>query len=163
MTQTDYFKGCKTLDEARKTYYRLAMKFHPDKGGDEERFKELANQFHSFKPSQVKYEKEFNDWSSKAYSDIVMALMEIPDIIIEICGSWIWISGDTRTRKGLIKSAPTNDFYQRGFSAQKVMWHFSPIGYKKRSAEELDMEAIRNIYGSDEFRSRPQKAIRKRV
>src|SRR5690554_2696433 len=159
MTQTDYFKDCTSLDEARKTYYRLAMKFHPDRGGDEELFKELANQFHSFRPSQFKYEKEFNDWSSKAYADIIVALMEIPDITIEICGSWIWISGDTRTRKDLIKSAPTNDYYQRGFSAQKVMWYFSPRGYKKRAAEELDMEAIRNIYGSAELRSRSQKAI----
>lgn len=48
MTQTDYFKDCNSLDEARKTYYRLAMKFHPDKGGDVELFKEPANQFHSF-------------------------------------------------------------------------------------------------------------------
>lgn len=163
MTQTDYFKDCRTLDEARKTYYRLAMKFHPDKGGDEELFKELANQFHSFKPSQLKYEKEFNDWSSKAYADIIVALMEIPDITIEICGSWIWISGDTRTRKNLIKLAPTNDYYQRGFSAQKAMWYFSPRGYKKRSAEELDMETIRNIYGSDAFRSRQQRVIREGV
>ncbi len=63
MTRTDYFKDCTSLDEARKTYYRLAMKLHPDKGGDEELFKDLANQFHSFRPSQFKYQNEFNDFS----------------------------------------------------------------------------------------------------
>lgn len=50
MTRTDYFSDCASLDEARKTYYRLAMKLHPNKGGDEELFKELANQFHSYRP-----------------------------------------------------------------------------------------------------------------
>ncbi|MEX2336158.1 MAG: hypothetical protein WD555_02670 [Fulvivirga sp.] len=160
MRQTNYFKDCTSLDEARKVYYRLAMKLHPDKGGDEELFKDLANQFHAFKPSQFKYKDEFNDWSSMAFSGIIEALMEIPDLTIEICGSWIWISGKTREHKDRIKSIQTNSHYKRGFSAQKKMWYFSPTGYFKRSAEEFDMESIRNIYGSEELRSRSQKAIR---
>jgi len=163
MTKTDYFKDCNSLDEARKTYYRLAMKFHPDKGGDEELFKELANQFHSFKPREFKYENEINDWSSKAYSGIIIALMKIPDITIEICGSWIWISGDTMNRKEQIKSIQPDEFYKRGFSAQKKMWYFSPRGYKKRSADDFDMESIRNIYGSDAIRSPSQKKIKEGV
>ena len=87
MEKANYFNGCTTLDEARKIYYRLAMKFHPDRGGDEQLFKALANQFHAFRPSEVKYEKEFNNWSSKAYADIICALLKIPDIVVEICGS----------------------------------------------------------------------------
>ncbi|SEJ16640.1 hypothetical protein SAMN05192553_102723 [Cyclobacterium xiamenense] len=160
MTKTDYFRDCTSLDEARKTYYRLAMKLHPDKGGDEEQFKELANQFHAFKPSEFKYENEFSDWNSKAYSGIIEALMEIPGIVIEICGSWIWISGETKNRKDQIKSIRAGEHYQRGFSAKKSMWYFSPKGYKKRSSDELDMDSIRNIYGSEELRGNSQKAIR---
>lgn len=157
---TDYFAECTSLDEARKTYYRLAMKLHPDRGGDEEQFKELANQFHSFRPRETKYASEINDWSSEAYSDIIAALMEIPGIIIEICGSWIWISGDTLANKDRIKSVPTNDHYKRGFSANKKAWYFSPTSYSKRSGEEFDMESIRNIYGSEAIFSRTQKAIK---
>ncbi|EPR69043.1 hypothetical protein [Cyclobacterium qasimii] len=160
MTKTDYFKNCTSLDEARKTYYRLAMKLHPDKGGDEELFKELVNQFHAFKPSEFKYENEFNDWNSKAYSGIIEALIEIPDIVVEICGSWVWISGDTLKNKERIKGIQTNDYYKRGFSAQKKMWYFSPTGYSKRSSVEFDMEAIRNIYGSEAINSRTKKAIK---
>jgi curved DNA-binding protein CbpA len=162
MTKTDYFMGCTSLDEARKMYYRLAMKFHPDKGGDEELFKDLVNQFHSFKPSQFKYEKEFDDWSSQAFSAIIEALMEIPDLTIEICGSWIWISGKTREYKDRIKSIKTNVHYKRGFSAKKKLWYFSPEGYRKKSADELDMESIRNIYGTEELHSPSQKAVKDR-
>ncbi|SMG28831.1 hypothetical protein SAMN05661096_01750 [Marivirga sericea] len=163
MTQTDYFKDCNSLDEARKTYYRLAMNFHPDKGGDEELLKELANQFHSFRPKEFKYENEINDWSSQTYSGIIIALMEIPDITIEICGSWIWISGDTLNRKEQIKPIQPDDFYKRGFSAQKKMWYFSPRGYKKRSADDFDIESIRNIYGSEAIRSPSHKKIKEGV
>lgn len=149
MKKTDYFTDCKTLDEARKAYYMLAMQLHPDKGGDEEEFKELANQFHSFRPGKTKYENEINDWSSEAYAHIISQLINIPEINIEICGSWIWISGNTKPFKEQIKSIETNEFYKRGYSAQKQLWYFSPKGYKKKSKDDLDMETIRDIYGSD--------------
>jgi curved DNA-binding protein CbpA len=148
----NYFKDCKTLDEARKTYHKLAMQLHPDKGGDEEEFKELANQFHSFHPDSKKYENEINDWSSKAYAHVISQLIIIPEIVIEICGSWIWISGNTKAYKEKIKSIETDEFYKRGFSAQKQMWYFSPKGYRKKSKDDFDMQTIRDIYGSETIR-----------
>jgi hypothetical protein len=83
-----------------------------------------------------------------------------PNITIEICGSWIWVSGDTLNRKEHIKSIEPDDFYKRGFSAQKKMWYFSPRGYKKRSADDFDKESIKNIYGSEAIRSPSQKKIK---
>lgn len=117
----NYFKDCQTLDEARKTYYKLAMQLHPDKGGNEEDFKELANQFEAFRPGKVKYENEVNDWNSAIYANIISQLINIPEILIEICGSWIWISGNTKPYKDQIKSIETDEFYKRGFSRSKGM------------------------------------------
>ena len=41
-----YFKNCKTAEELKKEYRKLAMKLHPDiVGGDGEAFKEMQNEF----------------------------------------------------------------------------------------------------------------------
>lgn len=34
-----------TQDEIKKAYRRLALKYHPDKGGSEAKFKEIANAY----------------------------------------------------------------------------------------------------------------------
>jgi len=37
----------KTKKELKKQYYKLSLKFHPDKGGIEEKFKEISNAYHN--------------------------------------------------------------------------------------------------------------------
>jgi curved DNA-binding protein CbpA len=32
--RTKYFTGCSSLDEVKRLYKELAMKYHPDRGGD---------------------------------------------------------------------------------------------------------------------------------
>jgi len=46
------------------------------------------------------------------------------DITIEICGSWIWLSGDTRKYRKQFKE--TGFFY----TYKKKMWYWRPSDYK---------------------------------
>jgi hypothetical protein len=144
----NYFKDCKTLDQAKKHYWTLAKEHHPDKGGDEEIFKAVLNQFHEFRPAEEKYSTEYEDWNSHAYADIISQLFNIEDIHIEICGSWIWISGKTKLRKDQIKSINLTEDFKLGFSYKKMMWHISPKGYRKKSKREVSIDKIRKLYGS---------------
>lgn len=144
----NYFQDCQTLDQAKKHYWGLAKIHHPDKGGNEETFKEILNQFHAFRPHEEKYSTEFEDWNSYAYSDIISQLFKIQGINIEICGSWIWISGKTKERKEEIKSINLTDSFKLGFSGKKKMWHISPKGYRKKTRREVSIDEIRDLYGS---------------
>jgi len=144
----EYFKNCSTLDEAKKLYYKLAIQLHPDKGGKKEDFQKMLNQFHAFKPSSQKFNTEFEQWDSKKYADIVEQLIKIKGIDIIICGSWIWLEGDTKPVKEQIKSINLNEYMKRGFSRSKGQWYFSPIGYKKRSGKVLSYERIKDLYGA---------------
>lgn len=149
----NYFKNCNTLDEAKKLYWDLAKQLHPDKGGDEEAFKVLGNEFEAFKPNKQKYSTECDDWSSAEYAEIVEALLKISDIEVEICGSWIWLSGETKSHKDEIKAIDTGDSYKRGWHSKKSMWYFSPKSYRKFSKKESSMDEIRGMYGSDKIKS----------
>lgn len=46
-----YFTNCRTLDELKKEYRRLAMLNHPDRGGDEETMKAINNEYDAVFPA----------------------------------------------------------------------------------------------------------------
>lgn len=65
-------------------------------------------------------------------------------ITIEICGSWIWISGNTYQYR--------KQFKEIGFhwASKKKQWYWHSEDYIKKSHKTLSMEDIRNYYGSTE-------------
>jgi len=67
--------------------------------------------------------------------------------MIEVCGSWIWLAGDTKPVKEQIKAIDTGDSMKRGFSPKKQKWYFSPAGYRKRGKGEMSFDEIKDKYG----------------
>ncbi len=55
-----FFKDCRTLQEVKQQYKKLAMQYHPDRGGDEETMKQInqaydsiiSNPFFNFIPNK---------------------------------------------------------------------------------------------------------------
>lgn len=47
--KTDYFQNCKNIDQAKKKFRELALKFHPDCGGSINDFLDLKKQYDNFK------------------------------------------------------------------------------------------------------------------
>lgn len=157
----NYFKNCQTLDEAKKLFWDLAKKHHPDKGGDTATFQEILNQFERFRPASEneKFTGEFEQWRATEYAHILDKLIKIPAVTVEICGSWIWISGPTKQYKDLIKAIDPGETFRRGFSRPKGMWYFSPKGYRKKSRRELDIDEIRDLYGSQRVQKDERDSI----
>lgn len=114
-----YFKNVNTLEELRKQYKELLKKFHPDNAngsteGTQEinaeydaLFKVLKNR-HENQTSTSDKETDFNKayWNyeeDKALREILQKVVHLANITIEICGSWIWISGNTYQHKAELK------------------------------------------------------------
>ena len=156
-----YFIECKTLDEAKALYKKLVFKLHPDRNTEDttKQFQELQNQFENFNASSEKYKGESDAWNAKEYADLINQLMQIPNIEIEVCGSWIWLHGDTKPVKEQIKAVETGDTMKRTWVKKKLKWAFRPANYRKLGSKELSFEEIQAKYGSERKRSKGKKAL----
>lgn len=59
-----------TKEEIKKAYLRLAHIHHPDKGGSEEKFKEITNAYNQIKSGvqMVRYRIIFTPYATSSYS-----------------------------------------------------------------------------------------------
>lgn len=142
-----------SIDELKKQYYRLAKIHHPDTGGSNESFREMNDEYELLqniilKNGNFSDAEQVNEQNiSEIYRDIIDSIITIPGIIIELIGSWIWISGNTYPVKDQIKSAGFK------FHSKKSMWFWYPGEYRKHNNTEMDIEDIRQRYGSKEIKS----------
>ena len=72
----------------------------------------------------------------------IETLEEVEGISLEVCGSWLWVDGDTKPVKDLIKSVGGR------WAVKKKKWYVRPEGAKWFHRKEQDMERIREGYGS---------------
>lgn len=156
-----YFKDCKTAEDVKKTFHKLAMKLHPDNGGSAAEFvamkAEFEKAFETLKNKHVNaegkaYEKETTETAGE-FADIIEKLIHVPGINIEICGSWLWVSGNTRDCKDLLK-----EMHFR-WSKNKSSWYFHFEPYVKRNNKKYSLDDIRNMFGSESFATHPNLAL----
>lgn len=106
-----YFAHINTLDELKKEYRRLVMLHHPDRGGDTATMQAINAEY------AERHEALKNAWNNTHDADhqctetpeefrhIVEALLNLGGLDIELCGSWLWISGNTLEHKDALKAA----------------------------------------------------------
>lgn len=175
-TKTRYFANCDTLTELKKEYYKLAKQFHPDVSGSDttEIFKQINNEYDlifSLLKSRVDYTKDYSsdnnsdnnnnsdsdtnqqtNYTYKAetqdiFKDIISKIIHLP-ITFEICGYWLWLSGNTLQYKEIIKAAGFT--WSRG----KRMWYWKPFPNTRRYGKNTPMDKIRAKYGSRKIDSK---------
>ena len=158
-----WFKNPETLEDLKKQYHRLAMKHHPDVGGTEQAMKEINAEyeelFSGLKDTHKNAEGEFyqsrttTTETAAEFMDIIEKLIHMDSIEIEVCGSWVWVTGDTRPHKDELKALAFR------WSSNKSAWYFHRDGYKKRSKKSLTLDEIRGYYGSEKIQKRQGTTI----
>lgn len=150
---TNYFEGIQTLTELKTQYKKLAMMFHPDRGGDVEQMKALNNEYdrlfeilkHGYnEQAKAQGTHETNEMPEQ-YRDIILNIMDLEGIEIELVGSWIWISGNTKDHRDILKANGCL------WAPKKLMWYWRPEEYKTYSKKTKGMDEIRSKYGSEKI------------
>ncbi|MCP5115282.1 MAG: J domain-containing protein, partial [bacterium] len=84
------------------------------------------------------------------------ALASIIDLVgldIEICGAWVWVTGETFAHKDTLKAVCFK------FAGKKKAWYFRPENWKSKSRGDTTLDDIRDLYGS----ARPPRPERGRL
>jgi len=143
------FKGVTGLNEAKKIYKRLAKKLHPDVGGSEEEFK-LLNAIYT---DLVEHKLYFSNESKFdiELEKIISKILHFENITIEVVGSWIWLSGETKAIKESLKDL--------GFkwASKKMQWYYGEM--KGKSHHEKSMDEIKSKYGCETLKSEGKRKI----
>lgn len=135
------------FDQCKTAYRKACSKYHPDRNPGGLEMMKAINAAWDYLQT-LDWNRPVNNAESQDanYGDALMAfinaVVNLPGIVIEVCGSWVWLSGDTKPHKDAIKEAGGK------WASKKMQWYFRPEGYRRMGRGEWSMDQIRYTYGS---------------
>ena len=178
-----YFEECFTVTNIKSAYRKWAFKLHPDKGGIENEFKEMLNQYHmrlssldgqnqSWKSNGKQYSKAY-EYCYKAEKEILDMFHKIINIAsnaklevsVEIIGTYIWIKGNTYPIKDILMDNKFKYYrYKKESSTSKAvpMWSWSLRSRNRvwRSKNQSwNMDDIRDVHTSHKKANVKQNSV----
>lgn len=159
---TKWFKDCKTVEDVKKLYKALAVKYHPDMNPDNdttETMQAINNEFTEvFKALGNKHRTEGTDTTADnrengaettetpaEFMNIINTLVSCEGLTIELVGRWIWLTGNTYPYKDIIKGL---NFH---WANAKKAWYFRNEADACKSRKKLSLDEIKNKYGCQSF------------
>lgn len=155
-----WFAGCKTAEDAKTRYHELVKMYHPDNGGSGLEIKEIISEFKevwkrvkdihfSHEKKEYYHAEQETTETAEEFIDIIEKLSRFEGVVIELCGSWLWLSGNTYTYKEELKELGCR--WSRG----KRKWYYTHDEWKP-SFYHKSMNEIRQTYGSKIVRTKKQ-------
>ena len=141
----------------KSIYRKLSIKLHPDKTKDDgEAFKRvneayllLQDQYNFVDTENMTEEQEMFEadprfWQcfGEKMETAFLAVWKLNGIKIEICGVWLWLTGETYQHKDELKEVGCL------FSRKKTAWYWREATKKSWARGKYSLDQIRNKYGS---------------
>jgi len=154
-----------TLEELKAQYKQLAKKHHPDRGGDTATMQAVNAEYdvlfprlkdvHKTKDGETYTARQATTETADQFKDLITQLMRMDDIVIEVIGCFVWVTGDTKPHKEQL-----NHILKFKWHSKKKAWYLAPEDYRKRSRREYGLDEIRTMYGtSGQVNSRGMRKI----
>jgi hypothetical protein len=151
---TMYFNNVKNLDDLKTTFRKLAMQYHPDKNpGREDEVTAIMQQINAEyeiamkrilrsggkSEAQVDEEMEID----AQIREVIQKIANIDGIVIELVGTWLWVTGNTFAVRHQLKAAGLL------YASKKQCWFYRSEENKSRyNRRSLDLEDIRSLHGT---------------
>ena len=146
-----YFAECESIEDVKALFKKWAKKLHPDCGGSQEEFVEMKKEYdrafeemkYTFRNSAGQtYTKENTTENAEEYAEIIIQMMKMQGVKVELIGTWLWATGNTKVYKEELKALGFK------YSAKKQAWSWHSSPYYHRSRYRMTMDDIRNRYGT---------------
>jgi curved DNA-binding protein CbpA len=149
--------GDYTPELVKAAYRKACSAYHPDRNPAGLEMMKLVNQAYEAIRDTNGTAKAVEEGDLSSYGqDIFNALSNIINLgfDIEICGAWVWLHGDTKPHREILKES--------GFrwAPKKMLWYFRPEDYKSKGRGKFSMDEIRSAYGSDKVTARERTKLR---
>lgn len=132
--------------DIKKAYREKAKLYHPDRNPSGADMMKLINAaYQVLRNTQALTVQENATLAEypKILNKVLNEINTLDGLVIEVCGLWVWVTGNTKIHKDKLK--------EMGFkwAKNKGSWFYRPaIARSRNRYESWDMEQIRNTYGS---------------
>ena len=145
--------GDYTPETVKSAYKRQAQRFHPDKGGSVEMMQAINTAYAQLKGTSGTTESTEASNYPDELNAAINALADLEGLELEVCGAWLWVTGNTKEHRATLKSCK---FF---YAPKKVAWFFRPADYKSRGRGKFTMEEVRERHGSQSVKAKRRKNL----
>lgn len=153
------------MEEVKKLYRNLALKFHPDRGGDTATMQAINAQYKVALErcdGQVSAGEDGKDHTYRYRPDVEQSVIDFIDQLIKsgilspkieayLIGTWVWVMGDTRPVKDTLKSLGCI------WHSKRTAWYYQNDGYKHRFNKQADFGGLAAKYGASAIKGQQPK------
>ena len=151
-----FFNHLTEVGAIKSEYRTLAKLHHPDRGGDTVTMQKINAEYHaalerlngqtSIGTDSKEHTYYYNREVEQEVIDKIFELLALalPNTEIELIGTWIWISGDTRPVKDSLKEAGCR------WHCKRQLWYWRRFTYRRKYSN-MSMNQLRRSYGCQTF------------
>lgn len=154
-----YFENLTDENTIKARYKELAKAHHPDLGGCVEIMKVINAQYELVITGAYQTAgKSITEIDELLKDDLLLReklnlILALEGLEIEICGKWLWVTGDTKTHKEKLKELK---FF---WSKLKTAWYWRDKDQRSFNRIPCSLDDIRYKYGSQNVKCESRKSI----
>jgi curved DNA-binding protein CbpA len=145
----------------KKAYRKACNQYHPDKGGSTHMMQAINTAYNTLKnftgtledstgatssDNQHSTEPQKNHSYPQELNEAINKIIDLPNIIIEIIGSWLWVTGDTYPHRQKLGKKPGGAGFTFCKKEGKPHWFFRPEDYKSTSRGGNTLDQIKDKF-----------------